>query len=618
MARVHVAHVALAFAWAAVSGAALTSLVAATLRDRDSGRSESQALTPAHVSNEARPDLDDAPVADASTVPDLIDLEGLLDFDEAPEELPPDLFLADDDASDAAEASDSQACASPLIDNASAPPELHMPPLLTQEVPLAHTVDRGGLAALLTPSTRCMLAGLSIVRGASMPAELTLAITRAALELTGAPTSPATLLATCRADIEQLGTLEFAHAPVPGRIALSPTARAAGAELLAALPGLAVEHLGDAALRWWIEFTLTADIAGEEAGVSGALVWARQHDRHRALLELVQALATQPPDNSLEVDKRTCLEWARDAAATMADGEAHLWAAHLLTSVLVASGESEQARAQLDDALALSTQLGRHLERRAELHALAQLDAREGDADSAWTRHQEALLLAQHSQDTSAQREELHSLAVLDAQGGRVADARAGFEVALDLARATGDVAAERAERHALAVLAAREGRLEEARTGYFAALELARQLGDRRIERSELHELAALDARAGNVDDARAGFEAALALARELGDTAAESTELQALGFRDLNMGRLSQARVELHAALALAIQAEQPLLLARALWSCAELDARLGLVDDACARFQEALALYERLGDPDAHNAYIRLRLRELGLAH
>lgn len=618
MARQRIARAAALCAATAASAAALVCLAVGLAHDGDQARTPPDGHAPAL--DLTPPEHDAVPTPEALNaldadpdVPDLIELDGLLEEEEVPDELPADLFLSDDGADDAT-ARDTSARAAA---------EGTLPPLLTQEVPLATVVDAAELTAPLAPRVRCLLAGLAIVEGASVPAELALAVARAAEELAGAPTAAARLHEAARADIEQLGAHGLAEAPAPGRIVLHPSARAAGVELLAALPEVAAEHLGDAALRWWSDFALggsadAAAIARETAGLRGALLWARERGRHRALLELVQVLSPLLAQGALPaVDERTCYEWASAAAAEMGDGDGQLWAAHQLARVLLAAGEAEWARAQLDEALALSAHLGRLAERREELHALAVLDAQEGDAASAWTLHQEALTLARQVADARGQREELHSLAVLDAQGGRVAEARAGFQAALELAQAAGDLSAERAERHALAVLEARDGRVAEARTGFQAALELARHLGDRRSERTGLHELAALDARAGDVVTARAGFEAALALARELGDSAAESTELQALGFRDLNMGRLREAHTELHEALALARQTEQPILIARALWSCAELDARLGSLDDAREQFLEALALYERLGDPDAHNGYIRLRLRELGHA-
>ena len=157
---------------------------------------------------------------------------------------------------------------------------------------------------------------------------------------------------------------------------------------------------------------------------------------------------------------------------------------------------------------------------------------------------EEALALSRALSDRTDEGNVLLGLSALDNFEGRPTECRARIEAAIEIFRAVG---ARRPEGSALSNLGMAMhdlGRLDEARVHYEAALVLLRAVGDRYAEGIALGNLAALHNDVGRFDQARAMYQATIEVCREIGDREGEAVTLADLGKLELDLGRLEDAR--------------------------------------------------------------------------
>jgi tetratricopeptide (TPR) repeat protein len=454
---------------------------------------------------------------------------------------------------------------------------------------------------VLTVRQQQLFADLSLLAGASFPRQAAFQLAQGDASAADAPDPDgdvATLVSY--ALVEPVTATRLRVHSVLGeyaseRLRLHPLLREYSAERLAQFPPEVRMRLGDAMLKFWLDFAEEHSGAGEimaletdAEGLQGAMAWAHEHGRTRSLLRLVHLLIMPWNELGRRADEADMYAWANEAAVALGDLSEQCWA---------------------EERLAL-------------------VDAYQGRIEPARRRFAQALTLAQESGNQHVERDALHEVAVIDVLQANFVDAHERFDRALALDRALGSITSEREEIHGLARLAVREGKLEEARSGFEQALNLAKQVSDENerthAEREEYHELARLDEQAGRLQEARAGFEHALVLSRQLNDRFAIAMDSRHLGFVLGLIGELEQGRGLIEEALDFFQQTGDIYASGLCYWRLAELDsderklatsadARALLLASERANYGQALRLFEEYGSPHAETVREALRRTE-----
>lgn len=284
------------------------------------------------------------------------------------------------------------------------------------------------------------------------------------------------------------------------------------------------------------------------------------------------------------------------AASTADDIEAHL----LLGQVLFAGGQAAQARAPLEQALAMAGQQGQDaLAAKARLQ-LGMLAWQLGHYEDAEALMRGALPAIQHR---GALRDELtlrNNLGVLAKSRARFAEALAHYEAARVIARRIGDRSGEAMllNNMGTASLAAgdfyRAAQDAEAAGRIWAGLNEPAQLAAAWVNRAEAHR------ELGQLALAQSLGEQALALLQASGQRRVEAIVLENLGRVALARGEHAQAAARLQAALALAREIGLRAIEASTLFDLGRLHTAQGLFAEAQAALAEAGRLMQALGDP------------------
>jgi len=230
---------------------------------------------------------------------------------------------------------------------------------------------------------------------------------------------------------------------------------------------------------------------------------------------------------------------------------------------------------------------------------LAQIDI--ADYPAAAANHRQALALARQAGDQLAEAVSLIDLGLVQWLTGDYPAALASYEQALPLARRLGsafDEADALCERGATLRLM---GDYPAAFADEHQALDLFRQLGDRLGQAWALDELGLLQQATGDYPAAAASVAAAIELFRDLGDRSGLAKALNSLGELSLRTSAAGEACRQHGEALALARELGTPHEEARALEGIGH--SLLGRDPArAAAHLREALAIYQRIGVPDA----------------
>jgi tetratricopeptide (TPR) repeat protein/transcriptional regulator with XRE-family HTH domain len=230
---------------------------------------------------------------------------------------------------------------------------------------------------------------------------------------------------------------------------------------------------------------------------------------------------------------------------------------------------------------------------------LVQIDV--ADYPAAAANHRQALALARESGDQLAEAVSLIDLGLVQWLTGACEAALASYDEALPLTRRLGsafDEADALCERGAALRLL---GDYPAAFADEQQALDLFRQLGDRLGQAWALDELGLLHQAAGDYPAAAASSAAAIELFRDLGDRSGLAKALNSLGELSLRTSAPGEAARHHGQALALSRELGTPREEARALEGIGR--SQLGRDPaEAAARLRQALAIYRRIGVPDA----------------
>jgi DNA-binding SARP family transcriptional activator/Flp pilus assembly protein TadD len=289
------------------------------------------------------------------------------------------------------------------------------------------------------------------------------------------------------------------------------------------------------------------------------------------------------------------------AAHTAANG----WPGHAtrlavtLFRYLDTGGHFAEALTIHDFALRGAGEIG---DRGAEAEALISLgtvDLRQGRFRMAGDRLERSLVMFRAIGDKSGQSRALHNLGIIGLLQGAYPRAIDHLERAAALCHEAGDPYGEARALGNLGVIAVQQGRYQQAAGYHRQILAMFRATGDRSGEAHGLISLGNLERRLGHDELAGGYLEQGLVMFRAIGDRSGEGYALTDLGDVDLRRGHYGRAIGHHEQALSLFGETGNPGGQAKALNGLGEAFLEAGRVDEACLRHTDALRLASQIDD-------------------
>ena len=290
------------------------------------------------------------------------------------------------------------------------------------------------------------------------------------------------------------------------------------------------------------------------------------------------------------------------AARTIGDRHGQALALEGLGEVQQRTGDYPAAAASLAQALQLSRDLG---DRHGQAWALNQLGVVQwltGDYPAAAASLARALQLFRDLGDRSGQAWALYDLGVVQQRTGDYPAAAASLTRALQLFRDLGDRYGQAWALNQLGVVQWRTGDYPAAAASLTRALQLFRDLGDRQGQAWALNQLGVVQRLTGDRPAATASLTRALQLFRDLGDRHGQAGASINLGELLFLSSACREARGYFAQALSIARDLNTPVQKAQALEGIGRCHIREGNPGQGAADLRQALAIYRRIGAPEA----------------
>jgi predicted ATPase/DNA-binding CsgD family transcriptional regulator len=238
-------------------------------------------------------------------------------------------------------------------------------------------------------------------------------------------------------------------------------------------------------------------------------------------------------------------------AVQLGDAETELRLGAALQRYWYSRDDAAEARARVDNALALARRMPPRPASARVLHGTGAMARFLGDYEASRSLLEMSLLIAREIDDRSGIVNALLDLARLAFFQDRHDDGRAQAEEGLTIARELGDRSAIAGALYALGFVSFREGDTVRARAAYDQALPIYRQLGDWRGISDVLYVTGLCLQVEGALDAARTLFEESVAIDRALGHQRSMAITLQALAHVLVSLGDLQAARRHYHESL-------------------------------------------------------------------
>jgi tetratricopeptide (TPR) repeat protein/transcriptional regulator with XRE-family HTH domain len=270
--------------------------------------------------------------------------------------------------------------------------------------------------------------------------------------------------------------------------------------------------------------------------------------------------------------------------------------------------------ASLTQALELYRVL-RDLDGEAEaLNSLGNLLYTTDDYPAAAAALSQALELYRTSANRNGEANSHRDLGVVQCKTGDYVAAAASQELALELYRALGNRFGEANSRYELGIVQRSTADYPASAASLNQALELYGTLGDRLGEANALTDLGVVQRLTADFPAAAEGLTRALGVYRALGDRLGEAETLNNLGELSLAVAKPAEARAWHEQALVIARDITTALEEARALEGIGRCHLHAEQFTSSAALLGEALAIYQRLGSPNAES--IETTLKDHGL--
>jgi DNA-binding SARP family transcriptional activator/Tfp pilus assembly protein PilF len=353
----------------------------------------------------------------------------------------------------------------------------------------------------------------------------------------------------------------------------------------------------------------------ERANLVAVTAHAAGHGWPAHATRLAATLFRYLADGSHSQEAITIYAHARAAARQAGDHAAEATALGYAAGVHWQQSHYQQAADHLQQALALSQQAG---DRGREADTLANL----GVIRYAQGRYQEASTLIAQALDTFRQAGDrfgemrcLGNLGNVEERQGRYQQAARHHRQALSIAREIDASYMECPVLISLGTAVMRQGELQQA-AGYLGqALSLAQEAGNRYHQAEALTRTGDVLLRQGSLREACDHIQEALALYQEIGDRSGEAGARNSLGEALLAAGQPSHARTHHTTARDIARDIGDEYQQARAHDGLAHAHHTLARPDEARDHWRKALALYTRLGTPEADQVRAQLADAEDG---
>ena len=157
-------------------------------------------------------------------------------------------------------------------------------------------------------------------------------------------------------------------------------------------------------------------------------------------------------------------------------------------------------------------------------------------------------------------------------------------------------------------------GDLDGARASFEQAADLRREIGDRRGVAASLNNLGLVELQRGDTEAARRSYERSLTIRRDIGDKPGEATTYNRLGLLDEEQGHYRQALDRYRQALELRRGLGDDSAVAESLNNVGYAYYLLGELDNAAVYWDRAMALFERIDNPEG----VLLTRQNRGLLH
>ncbi len=208
-------------------------------------------------------------------------------------------------------------------------------------------------------------------------------------------------------------------------------------------------------------------------------------------------------------------------------------------------------------------------------------------------RFREALSVRREVGDRRGEAETLNCWAAVQSHLGNHQEALDLFQRLLTIHRSIGERRGELKALNNIGDVLQALGRYDEALEHYRQGLAIVQEIGGRQYEAILLNNIGNIHRHAGRPDSALDNYRRALSLYRELGDRRCEADTLINLGAAYLGMDRHTEALSHYEEGLAVARAITERLQEAAAQRGIGDVYRRLGRFQDALARYQEVLAI-------------------------
>ncbi len=292
---------------------------------------------------------------------------------------------------------------------------------------------------------------------------------------------------------------------------------------------------------------------------------------------------------------------ALDLFRELGDRAGQAGALHCLGMLHRRAGDLPAAATSQQQALSLFRDVGHQLGLAVVLNELATVQSDTGDCPAAADSLRQALDIFRDLGHQPGQGDALAILGRVHRMAGDLPAAAAAQQQAQALYRDLGDQYNFAITLHELAIVDRLTGDHGSAAASQQQALSMFRDLGDRPCQAIVLNELGILHRVTGNYPAAADSHQHALRLYRDLGDRYGQAEALNGLGE---TLCRSSASHAALHHTQALAIARDLgiPQEEARALEGISHCHMHDGDLIESTAHLQQALAIYQRIGAPDA----------------
>jgi tetratricopeptide (TPR) repeat protein len=296
----------------------------------------------------------------------------------------------------------------------------------------------------------------------------------------------------------------------------------------------------------------------------------------------------------------------RDAARQAGDHAAEASALNYLAGVHYRQGRYSQAAGDLERALALYRRASDRPRQAQVLGNLGVVHSEQGNYRQAASLIRQAMDI---SPDAPDQAHRLNTLGMIEERLGRYEQAAEYMRQVLVLSRESGDRVAEARTLGNLGHIRLRQGRPDEAADLGRQSLACSSEVGSRSTEFGALTCLGDAYLRLERYQEAAEHIEQALAVARATGGTKDEADVLALMGLLLLATGKPGDAHATFTVVLDLGIELDLGHMQARALDGLGRACQALGDADEARSNWQQALAIFTKLGVPEAEQVRARL---------